>query len=63
MEVRTNEEHGIVSDEAGVLRYAQKVEYLPSHCCTTVNLHDRYYCVRNGSLEAVWPIPGRGRSQ
>jgi D-serine deaminase-like pyridoxal phosphate-dependent protein len=63
MEVKTNEEHGIVTDDAGVLRYAQKVEYLPSHCCTTVNLHDRYYCVRNGALEAVWPIPGRGRSQ
>lgn len=63
MEVKTNEEHGIVTDAAGVLTYAQKVEYLPSHCCTTVNLHDRYYCVRNGALEAVWPIPGRGRSQ
>jgi len=63
MEVRTNEEHGIVADPAGELRYAQKIEYIPSHCCTTVNLHDRYYCMRNGLLEAVWPIPGRGRSQ
>ncbi len=63
LEVRTNEEHGIVTDPAGVLRWGQKIEYLPSHCCTTVNLHDRYHCVRGGALEAVWPIPGRGRSQ
>ncbi len=63
MEVKTNEEHGIIADAAGALRYGQKIEYLPSHCCTTVNLHDRYYCVRNGALEAIWPITGRGRSQ
>jgi D-serine deaminase-like pyridoxal phosphate-dependent protein len=61
--VLANEEHGIVTDPAGALRYGEKIEYIPSHCCTTVNLHDRYYCVRNGVLEAVWPIPGRGRSQ
>jgi 3-hydroxy-D-aspartate aldolase len=63
LEVKANEEHGIIPDPAGALRYGQKIEYLPSHCCTTVNLHDRYYCVRGGNLEAVWPIAGRGRSQ
>ncbi|HET6484915.1 MAG TPA: DSD1 family PLP-dependent enzyme [Spirochaetia bacterium] len=63
LEVRTNEEHGIVLDEAGELAYGSRVEFIPSHCCTTVNLHDRYYGVRGGNLEVVWPIPGRGKSQ
>jgi D-serine deaminase-like pyridoxal phosphate-dependent protein len=63
MELRTNEEHGIITDPAGELVYGQKIEYIPSHCCTTVNLHDTYHCVRAGTLEAVWPIPGRGRSR
>jgi D-serine deaminase-like pyridoxal phosphate-dependent protein len=63
LKVRTNEEHGIVEDTADELRYGEKVGYLPGHCCTTVNLYDRYYCVRAGSLEAIWPISGRGRSQ
>lgn len=58
-----NEEHGIIKDVKDELGYLQKVQYIPGHCCTTVNLHDRYYCVRNGLLEAVWPVAGRGMSQ
>ena len=63
LKVRTNEEHGIIEDPADELRYGEKVSYLPGHCCTTVNLYDRYHCVRAGTLESVWPISGRGRSQ
>jgi len=58
-----SEEHGIFVDARDELKYRQKIEYLPSHCCTTVNLYDSYHCVRNGILEAVWPISGRGRIQ
>jgi D-serine deaminase-like pyridoxal phosphate-dependent protein len=61
--VHTNEEHGIVTDPAGELAWGQKIEYIPSHCCTTVNLHDTSHCIRGGALVAVWPIPGRGRSR
>jgi 3-hydroxy-D-aspartate aldolase len=57
------EEHGIIVDENDELEMMQKIEYIPGHCCTTVNLHDKYYCVRNGFLEAVWPIAGRGKCQ
>jgi D-serine deaminase-like pyridoxal phosphate-dependent protein len=58
-----SEEHGEVLDEQDELKYLQKIEYVPSHCCTTVNLHDHLYCVRKGMLEAVWPISGRGKSR
>ncbi|MCL2060117.1 MAG: DSD1 family PLP-dependent enzyme [Oscillospiraceae bacterium] len=58
-----SEEHGKIIDAEDLLEYQQRVEYLPSHCCTTVNLHDRYYCVRDGALEAVWNIAGRGKTQ
>jgi D-serine deaminase-like pyridoxal phosphate-dependent protein len=58
-----SEEHGVLVDGKDDLKYLQKIEYIPSHCCTTVNLHDQYYCVRNGLLEAIWPIAGRGRSK
>lgn len=58
-----SEEHGRISDPRDELRYLQKIEYIPSHCCTTVNLHDRYFCVRGGRLEAVWPVAGRGKSR
>lgn len=60
---RLHEEHGLLTDEGDQLTCLQKIEYIPSHCCTTVNLHDRYYCIRNGLLKAIWPIAGRGKSQ
>jgi 3-hydroxy-D-aspartate aldolase len=58
-----SEEHGQIVDEQDELRFLQKIEYIPSHCCTAVNLHDRFYCVRDGILEAIWPVSARGRSQ
>ena len=58
-----NEEHAIISDEKDELSYKQKIEFFPSHCCTTVNLHETFYCVRNGFVETTWPISGRGKSQ
>ncbi len=60
---RLAEEHGRleVSDD-GALRLGDKVELLPSHGCTTVNLHDRAYAVRDGCVEEVWAITGRGKS-
>ncbi len=43
------------------LDVGDKVLLIPSHCCTTVNLHDILYAVRDGKVEDVWRITGRGR--
>ncbi|WP_439815329.1 DSD1 family PLP-dependent enzyme [Zavarzinia sp. CC-PAN008] len=32
------------------------------HCDPTVNLHDWIHVVRDGTLEAIWPVHARGRS-
>ncbi len=45
------------------LKLGEKVEFIPSHCCTTINLHDRFYALRGDRVEAVWEIAGRGKSQ
>lgn len=60
-----SEEHGKmqVSDESVSLSPGDKLEILPTHCCTTVNLHDRYYGIRNGIVESVWEIAARGKAQ
>ena len=64
-----SEEHGTlktvgqVSDTNVSLTPGDKIEILPTHCCTTVNLHDRYYGIRNGIVESVWDIAARGKSQ
>lgn len=63
--IALHEEHGILElDPAQVdLNVGDQVEILPSHACTTVNLHNRYYVLREGLLDAVWEIAGRGKSQ
>lgn len=43
------------------LTVGDKVLLIPSHCCTTVNLHDVIYAVRGGKVEHVWRVAGRGR--
>ena len=60
-----SEEHGKmeVSEASVSLKPGDKLEILPTHCCTTVNLHDRYYGIRNGIVESVWNIAARGKAQ
>jgi D-serine deaminase-like pyridoxal phosphate-dependent protein len=60
------DEHGVLEWDAGCdvrLEIGDRVELLPSHIDTTINLHDSYYLHRNGALSAVWPVAARGRVQ
>jgi D-serine deaminase-like pyridoxal phosphate-dependent protein len=52
-----------VEGDARQLRVGDKVRIQPGHVCTTVNLHDTYVVVRNGVVEAIWPVAARGRSR
>jgi len=63
--VGLSEEHGTVklADPTVVLRPGDKLEIIPSHGDTTLNIHNYYYCLRQGRVEAVWPIAARGKSQ
>lgn len=60
------------SDEFGVITYetAEKsytvgdtLELIVPHCDPVVNEYDQMYAIRNGRVEAVWPILARGHSQ
>ena len=56
------EEHGHLRRAGGApLKPGDKVEIVPNHGCTTINLHDEYHVIRRGVLEAVWPIAARGK--
>ncbi|GCE07347.1 alanine racemase [Dictyobacter aurantiacus] len=64
------DEHGALvwRDEADAdqelpLRIGDRVEMIPSHIDTTINLHDTYYAYRDGRIEAIWPISARGKVQ
>jgi len=57
-----SEEHGhLTLAGTGGLKVGQKIELVPTHGCTTINLHDRFYAVRNDIVEGVWDISARGR--
>lgn len=55
-----SDEHGTLEDPQGKLQINDKLRLVPGHCDPTCNLHDWYVCVRNGSVEALWPITARG---
>jgi D-serine deaminase-like pyridoxal phosphate-dependent protein len=61
-----SEEHGKLDAKVPrnvSLQPGDKVRFLPSHCCTTVNLHDRLYVIQDDALVDIWPISARGRAQ
>lgn len=59
--VKMSDEHGALGlDEDVQLAIGDKLLFIPGHCDPTVNLYDWYVCVRNGRVEALWPITARG---
>ena len=59
------EEHGELSwaDGRCPLALGDHVAFVPTHCDTTVNLHDQFVVARDGIVTDVWDIAARGRSQ
>lgn len=61
--VSLSAEHGRVelAEPNTTLRVGDKLEFVVGYSDTTVCLHDELYGVRDGKVEVVWPILGRGR--
>lgn len=61
-----NEEHGMLdlSRHTGApLRVGQKLRIIPNHVCVTVNMHEMAHGFRGETVEASWPVEGRGKLQ
>jgi len=56
--LRIAEEHVPIDNTSA--RLGDRVRLIPSHGCTTSNLHRRMWIMRGGRIEAVWPIEGSG---
>lgn len=58
-----SEEHGHVDVSAcdPKPQIGERVQVLPVHPCPCVNEHDELVAVRQGRVEAVWPISARGK--
>ena len=64
--VGLSEEHGTIkfkedSEVRKELKWGQKIEFVPNHCCTCINQHDYINVIKDGKLAAVWPITARGK--
>lgn len=61
---KLSEEHGFIKlldSSCKGFNIGDKVELLPSHGCTTINLHDKFFGIRKGIVEVVLPIEARGK--
>ncbi len=60
----TSEEHAAIRiPENSSIKVGDHLEIIPSHGCTTSNLHREFVVHRNGVVIAVWPIEGSGKMQ
>jgi D-threonine aldolase len=51
-----SEEHGHVDASGTEIDAGMKIEIVPSHNDTTINLHSEYYVMRGDEVAAIWPI-------
>ncbi|MGH7812702.1 MAG: DSD1 family PLP-dependent enzyme [Candidatus Binataceae bacterium] len=51
-----SEEHGHLDCGTADIAPGMKIELVPSHNDTTINLHSEYHVVRGDEVVAVWPI-------
>jgi D-serine deaminase-like pyridoxal phosphate-dependent protein len=62
--MKHSEEHTIIhlpDVESRAIKIGDKVQSRPTHGDTTINLHEYYFGIRNGKLEAAIPISARGK--
>jgi 3-hydroxy-D-aspartate aldolase len=58
--LQASDEHGLIYDPGNVLVLGEKLLLIPGHCDPTVNLYDWLIGIRNGLVEAIWPVSARG---
>lgn len=65
--VSLNDEHGVLPIDPTVAAerpaLGSVLHLIPGHCDPTFNLHDQLVVLRDGRVEAVWPITARGLSR
>jgi D-serine deaminase-like pyridoxal phosphate-dependent protein len=59
---KASDEHGVleVAPGAAPVTLGERLRLVPGHCDPTVNLYDWIVAVRDGRVEAVWPVDARG---
>ncbi len=58
--LKASDEHGVIADPGNVLKLNDRLKLIPGHCDPTVNVYDWLVGVRDGRVEALWPVTARG---
>jgi D-serine deaminase-like pyridoxal phosphate-dependent protein len=60
-----SEEHGHlnINRSSHEYRVGERLEIIPNHVCSTVNMHNQIYGVQGERVETVWEVTGRGKVQ
>lgn len=58
-----SEEHGHLNIKHSKHQYKVGARFtiIPNHVCSTVNMHDEVYGVRDERVDTVWQVAGRGK--
>jgi D-serine deaminase-like pyridoxal phosphate-dependent protein len=58
-----SEEHGWIDTSGSTEEFSvgNRIEFIIPHVCTTINLHDTLIGLRDGVVENVWDVQGRGK--
>jgi D-serine deaminase-like pyridoxal phosphate-dependent protein len=61
--IKLNEEHGHldIAKSQHPFRVGEVVTVIPNHVCTTVNMHDEIFTLRQGEVVGCWKIAARGK--
>jgi len=61
--IRMSAEHGTVALAApdSTAKVGDAFDFIVGYGDSTLFLHDKLYGIRNGIVEVVWPIQGRGK--
>lgn len=57
---KLSEEHGVIETDSK-FEIGEKVRIIPNHACVVVNMFDEMHGIRNGQVEKVFRIEGRGK--
>ncbi len=60
--LKMNEEHGFIETDRK-FHIGDRIRVVPNHICVAMNLHERVYGLRDGEVEHVWRVEGRGKLQ
>ncbi|KUO75484.1 MAG: hypothetical protein APF77_22735 [Clostridia bacterium BRH_c25] len=57
-----SEEHGTIKVKNHNYKLLDKISYIPTHCCTTINLYDKMYIVKDDEVLDIYRVDGSHKS-